>query len=499
MSSQNLSRTEQEELARLLEEKLKREKYDKINYLFPKTGKLSREAYKKQLSFISATKTHMIVIVIAGNRSGKTYNANAGLSCMATGDYPDWYDGRKFDYPPKILICGTTNKNVAKVSQQLLLGPLDDLGSGLAPKKHIVMESKRMKPNTGNAIDTISIKHHTNGISDGNTVIDFMTYEQDVTALMGTVYDVILLDEEPPLKFYAQCLKRIMTLSEHGKTGLMMLTFTAESGYTPLVAEFYERCQGYPLDEDDLYIDFIDWDDAPHLTKEQKDRMWKELPVHMRETAKTGRPGVGAGAVFRYPTDTYTCEPFPIPKHFSRFWSLDVGYQHPTACTWYAYDRDNDVLYCVGEYLQANETPAFHAANIKKRGEWIPGIVDPAANQGSKVDGISMTELYKKEGLDLAIAVSKEPEASIMEICLRIESGRFKIFTTCPRTIDQMSKYHRDEDGKIYKLYDDLVDTVKYAARSGIQRGLTHYEVVSYGSYNFNDDNSQGRSSTTGY
>lgn len=38
---------------------------------------------------------------------------------------------------------------------------------------------------------------------------------------------------------------------------------------------------------------------------------------------------------------------------------------------------------------------------IKARGEWIPGFIDPAANQRSQTDGQRVIELYRRLGLHI--------------------------------------------------------------------------------------------------
>ena len=41
--------------------------------------------------------------------------------------------------------------------------------------------------------------------------------------------------------------------------------------------------------------------------------------------------------------------------------------------------------------------------------------------------------------------------------------GKFKVFSTCTDFFDEFRMYHRDENGKISKTNDDVLDAVRYA------------------------------------
>ena len=41
--------------------------------------------------------------LMAANRTGKSYASAFEIACHATGLYPDWWCGFKYDYPPSNL------------------------------------------------------------------------------------------------------------------------------------------------------------------------------------------------------------------------------------------------------------------------------------------------------------------------------------------------------------------------------------------------------------
>ena len=65
-------------------------------------------------------------------------------------------------------------------------------------------------------------------------------------------------------------------------------------------------------------------------------------------------------------------KPFPIPPHWVRICGLDVGWDHPTAAVWLAWDKDADVIYVYDTYRQRKESVVVHAAALRAKGEWIP-------------------------------------------------------------------------------------------------------------------------------
>ena len=57
---------------------------------------------------------------------------------------------------------------------------------------------------------------------------------------------------------------------------------------------------------------------------------------------------------------------------------------------------------------------------------------------------------------------SNSVEASISLILQYMQQGRFKIFSTCTRLLDEKRIYHR-KNGKIVKVNDDFIDAMRYA------------------------------------
>ena len=206
----------------------------KLNTYFPEEGPYRRELYPKHTSFFDAGAEFRERLFMAGNRVGKTDVGSYEVSLHATGVYPPWWVGKKFNKPVRIWVCGDTTSTVRDITQEKLLGSIGQFGSGFLPQ-HTVGHT-RMKRGISNAIDIAWVKHVTGGLS----VVQFKSYDQRRESFQGTQQDVIWLDEEPPADVYAECLLRTTKTSDF-LGGIIMLTFTPLNGLTDLVRAFIEE------------------------------------------------------------------------------------------------------------------------------------------------------------------------------------------------------------------------------------------------------------------
>src|SRR5262245_51825418 len=128
------------------------------------------------------------------------------------------------------------------------------------------------------------------------------------------------------------------------------------------------------------------WDDVPHLSAEQKAEEASRIPPYQLEARSKGIPQLGSGAIYPVPEKDILVDPFVSPDHYPQCYAMDVGWNR-TAALWAAIDRDADVAYLYSEYYRSEAEPPVHAAAIRSRGIWIPGVIDPAARHRSQDDG----------------------------------------------------------------------------------------------------------------
>jgi Terminase RNaseH-like domain len=217
----------------------------------------------------------------------------------------------------------------------------------------------------------------------------------------------------------------------------------------------------------------IGWSDCPHLSKTDCDRMLQSFPPHEREARSLGVPILGAGKVYPVAEDDFVIDPLKLPTYWPRCYALDVGWK-VTCAVWGAINHDDDILYIYSEYYGRNNPPSVHAHSIKLRGEELIGAVDPAAAGVSQVDGKSLINEYRKQGLRLFPANNRVTgtEGGIHAVYSRLTEGRLKIFRTCTNLIKEMRIYRRNEHGKIVKENDHAVDALRYLVMTGMSHAI---------------------------
>lgn len=214
------------------------------------------------------------------------------------------------------------------------------------------------------------------------------------------------------------------------------------------------------------YTVMATWDDVPHLTDTDKKELWEAIPPHQRDARSKGIPQLGSGAIYPVPEEDITVDDFDIPYYWPKAYALDVGWRW-TAAIWGAWDRHSDIVYIYSNYKRGQAEPATHVDSIKARGEWIPGVIDPASSGASQLDGKRLSDEYVRMGLHLTFA-ENAVEAGIHAVYRRLVGGRLKIFKSLSSFFEEYRLYRRDEKGKIVKDNDHLMDGLRYLVMSGM-------------------------------
>ena len=430
----------------------------------------NRNQYLKHMAFYEAGATFNFRLFLAANRSGKTISGLFETTCHATGVYPDWWKGKRFDKPLNILVCGKKSDTVRDILQFGLLGRKSTVGTGMIPREYIgkIFSARGVV----DAVDYVEIKH----ISGGLSVINFKSYTEGRDSFEGTTYDLVWFDEEPPLDVYAEAITRTATVE-----GIVYLTFTPLEGPTPLILSYLN-----PPTIKDEFDDSIDlpsgaviqqgWTDVPHLTEKIKKLLLSKWPTSQHDARTKGIPVLGSGAIYGVPEDEFVIKPVEIPKWWRKIYGLDTGSQN-TAAVWLAIDPDTDIYYIYSNYKKGidkrdieDDPPFIHAQAIKARGDWIPGAIDYAGTDQS--DGQRIKDIYIKHGL-LVENADKRVEAGLLEVLERLSLGRLKVFNTCEQLLEEYRVYHRNEKGHIVKKNDHLMDAMRYAVMSAADRAKT--------------------------
>lgn len=208
--------------------------------------------------------------------------------------------------------------------------------------------------------------------------------------------------------------------------------------------------------------------DVPHLDAKTQRELLEATQPHMRDARSKGIPSLGAGAIYPVPLSEVLVDPFQIPAFWPRVYVLDPGWNR-TAVLWGAHDRSIDCWYLYTEHYRGQAEPSIHAAAIKGRGEWIPGLIDPAARGRTQTDGERLIEQYAALGLKLE-PCKNAVEAGIYAVWERLSTGRLKVFRTLQNWQAEYRLYRRDEKGAVVKQFDHLMDCTRYLILSGRER-----------------------------
>lgn len=424
--------------------------------------------YQWQVDFHNAGGDNMARAILAGNRVGKSRSAAAEIAVHATGMYPPWWTGRRFDEPVSVIIANETSEMLRDINQEALVGKIvvDDSenktieGTGWIPSRKVKGWAFR-QGGVVNVIDTITVEH----VSGGESIINLKSYEQGYEKFQGVSRHIVWLDEEPTDNMvFSESLMRILD-----KRGLLMFTRTPLYGATPIVQKFTTAKAG-----SGYWYKNVTWDDAPHLDLKAREMLLDGVPDHEKDARSKGIPMLGSGAVYPISPSQYVVEPFPIPAWWRRIAGIDFGINHPAAAAWIAYDADLDVVYVYDCWCMSNGDGAQHIAALRQRGEWIPVAWPHDGLQRDKWGGVVLAEQYRDSGANLLLESARyeddkgggQPrEPATHQILERMKNGQFKVFSTCVPLLAELRMIHR-KDGRINPVNDDIESAVRYAVMS---------------------------------
>ena len=199
----------------------------------------ARRYYKKHLEFFEAGARFRERCAMCANRVGKTLGMGGfEVGLHLTGEYPDWWPGRRFTRPVRVWAAGSTYETTRDIVQATLLGDVTEghnkrkyvTGTGIIPG--YLLGNLTWKQGVQDLVDTVKVKHKSGGWS----VLGLKSYQQGRISFEGTAKDVIWLDEEPPEDIYNECLIRTATTN-----GIALITFTPLQGMSLVVKSFLTK------------------------------------------------------------------------------------------------------------------------------------------------------------------------------------------------------------------------------------------------------------------
>jgi len=464
-----LNREQTIEYIQVLEEEVKRNKQNLLVRLY-------NNAYGWQRRFIKATKDYSAAMLMASNRSGKT---RTGLTIDAyhlRGDYPDDWEGLKFDFPPMCWLLGYSGEKTRDLLQNKLFGRYLEgkFEGGLIPAELIV--DKISMTGTSGAMREVRVRHLSGGIS----TCQFWSYSQGQHAIMGDEVDWYHIDEEPKdANIFPQVLTRTLSGNE-GNGGSGILTFTPENGKTQLVCTFMgeepdleDSEKAIKFEASGMYLQTATWDECPHLDEDMKRKILSMYPPYQRKMRSMGIPLMGSGLIYEVDEDDIKCDPFSVPDYWFVINGMDFGWDHPQAHIQMVWNRDADMFYIINAWKKSKKQPfeAWHI--VKPWAENAPTAWPADGLQTEKGSAKQQKDYYEEEGFNMLPEHATWEDggngvwAGIMEINNLFATGRLKIVSSLFEVFEEIRQYHTKTtpSGKseIVKIKDDILDAIRYA------------------------------------
>jgi phage terminase large subunit-like protein len=414
--------------------------------------------YPRQLEFFALGFLKRQRLFMAGNQVGKSDAGAFETMCHATGNYPPWWPGKRFDRPTIGWVAGVSSNDVKRVAQRKLCGPPgveDEWGTGMIPKEDLL--DKAMGRGVTDAIDELQVQHRTNGKKDGTSRIVFKSYEQGRKTFQGDTIDYGWGDEESEKQdVYDEFVTRLRG------DGVIYTTFTPLFGKTPFVESFgRDSIVTMTLDEVPTK------EEGGHFTVEEKALRYGDYKSHERDARARGIPLLGSGAIFLTPEDNVV-EPaiVTVPEMWVKGWGIDFGIGHPFGAALCAWDTDLDVVHVLHAFRIKDALSIVHASMMKQVGAAVPVFWPKDGADRDPHGGAPLKDGYKAHGLLMYPEHAHWPdgslstEAGIHEWDQREKTGRMKFAVHLVDLLEERRYYHR-KDGLIVKVRDDILSAVR--------------------------------------
>lgn len=448
------SKAKKVEHAKLLEAKLAFTNKNRLDTAY-------KSFYPWQRQFNAATASNNACLLMAANQVGKSRTGCVIDAYHLTGQYPKNWEGYRFDIPPTCWLLGYSGEKTRDLLQKKLIGDL--IGgiwrNGYIPHEKII-DALPMH-GTPRAIREIKVKH-VHGIS----TCQFWSYSGGAAALMGNVIDWYHQDEESiDSEIYPQVITRTIN-GDKGRGGRGILTFTPENGKTELVCQFMDE------DVEGQYIQTATWNDAPHISEEQKVTMLAMYPPYQRDMRSKGVPLMGAGLIYAIDESLVKVEPFKIPLHYNVITGMDFGWDHPSAFIQLAIDEENDVIYVVNAFKRSELQPWEAWQAVKSWCDEVP-MAWPQDGYQTRENGKEKRDMYTEAGFNLLSEHATwegggvSVQAGIVQLNGLFQTGQLRIFSTLVDVFEEIRQYHTktmpNGQAQIVKIKDDLLDAIRYA------------------------------------
>ena len=415
--------------------------------------------------------------ILAANRIGKTVSTCFETAMHLTGQYPEWWEGKRYNKPVTAMVAGEGWSQVAMVLQNELLGTqdvkiTDSLGTGAIPRDCIVLDTMR---NDGANCLGVEIRH----TSGSSSYLVFANYTQEVRQMQGFKLNLAVFDEQPPDDFFSEIVTRTATTQ-----GQVLCSFTPLKGLNGLVSKFWHHEEGYEHIR-------VSWDDVPEydpwgepfLLNATRRQLERDYLPHERDARRNGVPVMGKGAVFQlrnWPTYKTGDYDFRNQHGIHRIIALDLGLVNDkTVISLMYWDPEEQEAWLHTQVVVkgTEEANPINYINHLMRPEVFgtPIVLPPDAGTPGRytMNSMSIRQLFDEYELNVFPEPIMNPadeqgrrsnhkSFGINVMRQMLELGTFHVNENCVEFLREAQNYYADERGR-FSDPDDCLDSARYA------------------------------------
>lgn len=393
-------------------------------------------------------------IVLGGNRSGKSYASVVEMLNYATG--------QKENFPAPLHL-----RHVAVDRPNGIDKILKDLYKKLTPRRFLINgsfeESWKKEPPSLNL---------TNG-----SIIEFMSYEQDLDKHSGTSRHAIAFDEEPDKAIFEENLIRLIDTNGH-----WWIAMTPVEGMSWVYFDYVEPLQENTLNANvELFI--FNTLDNSHLNIEAISELTQNLSEQDKEVRLRGKFISLSGLIYPFDKERHVKE-LLFQEGLLTFAAMDHGLRNPTGWLWIQVDSDGnyfvvDEIYKKGMLVK----DIAQLVNLKNL-IYSPlySVGDPSIVNRNPINGQSVQTEYANHDIFIALG-NNDVDVGLGRVSELLnpntqEEPRLYISSRCENLIKELRRYRwsewsskkmqtkKEDKPSPLKKDDHLVDALRYAIMS---------------------------------
>lgn len=351
------------------------------------------------------------------------------------------------------------------------------------PKSRLIKE----KPNS----QGITVKMYLRG-DEGESVLSFMSGEQDDMTFEGDMTDYVWIDEPIRRSVYISCLRSLIV-----SKGPLIFTLTPLTEPWIYQDLYCARDPEIECIQGSIYDALIE--KGGHLTKEQIESFVSKIPESERPARVNGEFKHLIGRVYKaFDPKIHVVENFRIPFDWPVWCAIDPHTRKPNAALWLAISPEEEWYVCNEVYFQGGiEDFGHEVKRISRQYNTVCHLIDTSSETPDWNKRETARTLLERIGLRTRLARKKNQKESSRFIVQQALEGKdgtdipwLYVFQSCKRTQFEFLNYVWDDfkepersgvKEEPRKVNDDVLDGLHYIVVE--KPKYKRPQILNYGEY----------------